>query len=185
MSKSDTKTPITITDKDLSEIAKRISGDDRCAISHQALLNLFSAELLGGKADWGRIAKAEAPMASQRAAALAAAGEADRTIQLTDEESGTATPALLRLDGEGVKIRTKDASAWIEMNDGCFKVHVGDSVSEGLASIWSKPGRRLHVETRDYEDMIHPGSEDVAETESDSMEAYMAERAAEEGGPAA
>lgn len=162
MSKTSPTDLVTITRADLVALADALAGDDRCGLSKPAILNKVAATLLGPKHDWARIKNADAPIASQRAAARAPAEATPPALDamLRDAMTGeeTALHAEVMPDGtldvrlaEGMRI-------WVERHDGVQRAHVFDEMSEGPLTVMVQPGHLIGISRENYDLDIHPST---------------------------
>jgi hypothetical protein len=158
MSKTSPNDLITITRADLVALADSLAGDANCALSKPAILNKVAATLLGPKHDWARIKKADAPIASQRAASRAGQQGVEaqpRKLEtiLHDGMTGEEITATAEIMPDGtIDVQLSEGMrVWIERNDGIQRVHVNDLLSEGPISVLAQPGHRMDVIDQNYE----------------------------------
>ena len=141
---------ITITDKDISTIAEKISSETD--ISKQTLLNIIAANLLGPKSDWSRIKNASAPLYSQRASAKT--NPIPSSITLHDATDEDYTPHVVSIEhhAQAIILNAEDGTVIvIEFTEGTFGAMLYCNLSDGPVTI---RGRKDHLPTIIYEGFI-------------------------------
>lgn len=174
-------TNITVSVADLQALAQKISGSERSNLSKPEVLNMVASTVLGPKHDWARIKNAEVDVVSQRVAGQGNPQPAhfeSAHVTLHDEDGGFhgtdgdpyhPLEATVTSRDDGLHIETDDGhTVWVEKNGGCLKVHVYNDISDGPATICSRPGHRPQVSLEGWEDTLFPGQENapVAEDET-------------------
>ena len=163
---------ITLTKTDLLALADKIANHEHSSISKPAACNMLAATILGPKHDWSYIKNADEDLTSQRARTAgkqtaAATIETMFPIELvdnmhTDGRPSTRARLVDQLDGT-VQLETDDGQiVWVEFDSGCLKTHVYNSISDGPASIYSKPFSHIEASNEAFASQLHDGFDDEA-----------------------